>query len=425
MSKRARLIFSNLKKPVLVDFDLNHESVEDLIRNMSGVGVKDLVQNAMPLVQNHTNRTKLDDEDSRENDSSKPDLGYLSYAEEFFDDWVHFLDTDQESVRDQVLTSLLTIGDSRLILLLGGAGTGKTSLLTNLAFNLDELGVDVCLEVNSGVRSYLASGKRSIPGLNSSFRSQNSGVLLIDDPVTLGVLEYDLKSALERGLKVVVGIDPTQWHQRRLAENWDSFKRENTHQTFKLTKAYRQNAGVGAPAIELIKSFFASSSAFIDPSKVAKEHSQLRDAWEICLEQVEFKNFGGGISLIEPGWVAKDFKKGIKQIVNWETERTWPKLLIGHEQYAGLPDEVRAPLASAKRKGLKYHQRSFSAIEQVRGTEYDFVILFLPQAKWTRIKTGKMAAGTAEWESLNTTLTFLTRAKNHVFIYLTPADWRT
>lgn len=422
MSIRSRLIFTNLTKPVLVDFDLNHESVDDLIRNMSGVGVRDLVANAQSL-NRPRQLEKPHESPLLQNLNNEPDLGSLTYVEEYFDDWVHFLDEDQEKIRDQILNSVLSEVKGNLILLLGGAGTGKTSVLTNLAFNLDELGIPVSLRVNAGVRSYLASGKRTIPGLNVSAYSAKGGVLLIDDPLTLSGLGYEINSAISIGSKVVIGIDPTQWHQRRLAENWDEFKKTHQHEMLTLTNAYRQNEGVGAPALQLIKDFFNRSSAFIDYYKVAKEHEQLRDAWEICLEQVEFKNSGGGISISDSGWGSKEFKKDLKNVVDWQTERSWPKLLIGHEQFAGIPVEARTVLDTAKRKGLKFHQRSFGAIDLVRGTEYDFVVLFIPKAKWLRMKTGKKAAGTKEWESLNTTLTFLTRAKNHVFVYLTDAPW--
>jgi hypothetical protein len=422
MSIRARVIFTNLTKPVLVDFDLKHESVDDLIRNMSGVGVRELVDNAKPFTNPQNTPKTLENEDLQVL-KSEPDIGALSFVEEYFDDWVHFLDYDQEMVRDRILDSILGKENSNLILLLGGAGTGKTSLLTNLAFNLDELGIPVSLRVNPGVRAYLASGKRTIPGLNANSYSTVGGILLIDDPITLAGLGYEISVATKNGTKVVIGIDPTQWHQRRLAENWDEFKKTYEHNVFTLTTAYRQNEGVGAPALQLIKEFFKRSSAFIEYYKVAREHEQLRDAWEICLEQVEFKNTGGGITVSETGWSTMDFKNDLKNILAWETERSWPKLLIGHEQFAGIPEEARTALESAKRKGLKYHQRSFGAVDQVRGTEYDFVILFIPKTKWLRMKTGKKAAGTKEWESLNTTLTFLTRAKNHVFVYLTDSTW--
>jgi hypothetical protein len=54
-------------------------------------------------------------------------------------------------------------------------------------------------------------------------------------------LGYEISVATKNGTKVVIGIDPTQWHQRRLAENWDEFKKTYEHNVFTLTTAYRQN----------------------------------------------------------------------------------------------------------------------------------------------------------------------------------------
>jgi hypothetical protein len=308
-------------------------------------------------------------------------------------------------------------------MLIGGAGTGKTSVLTNLAFNLQDSGIDLSFEVNEGVRSYLLKGNREIPGLQTLQGHSAARVILLDDPLSLEILKGRVSEAKKSNQKIVVAIDPTQWHERKLAERWKKFEKETAFTPVYLRVSYRQTLGVGRPALDLILNFNSNSSSFVDRVKVKQEHESLASNWRVCLEEVEFKNPTGGLSIHNVGWGPKDFEDLIEEVINRRNQMSWPDLLLGHELLHDPPDFIISLLETASGQGLSYHKRHFGQVSKVRGTEYDFVALFVPEKKWETLTTGKLGPGTSEWESLNTTLTFLTRAKSHVSVFLMKENW--
>jgi len=416
MSVRARIIFHDVSNPVLVDFDLNHESVDNLLRDMSPSSVSKQVENSTLL--NLEESQPLDARLLNKITGISGDFGIPIFEEELFDEWVHFLDEEQESARDSILTEIRNEAGSRVILLQAGAGTGKTSILTNLAFSLAELGIAAQLEVNEGVRALLLSGQRDIPGLKQSSRISHSEVVLLDDPIDLDTLKKRIKETTAEKQRLIVGIDPTQWHQRRLSEKWHDFRLLNSHKTLTLRKAYRQTQGVGAPALNLISNFNRKSSAFVDFYKVQHEHSQMDSTWKLCLEEIEFINKSGGVSVHEAGWGAEVLNNFVAEVGTQKTERSWPRLLIGLESPLTLPETGRNAIREVGKRGIDHHIRGFTEVQKVRGTEYDFVALFIPTKKWELLNSGKLGLDTPDWVDLNKMLTFFTRAKSHVGVFL-------
>jgi hypothetical protein len=420
-SIRSRIIFSGMQHPILVDFDLNHASVETLTQEMKADQVLLQMSNAVPFkveppMEKRSNPSALDLQ-------SSGDYGSPLFAEEFFDEWVHFLDLEQQAARDTILQVIQSANKPSIQILKGGAGTGKTSVLTNLAFNLEELSVPLSLEVNPGVRSYLQLGDRTVPGLSKPPSVGPSKVVLLDDPISLDTLMARVAQTKSMKQHLVVAIDPTQWHERKLASKWQQFQNETEFTAIELKMAYRQTKGVGRPALDIILNFNKNSSAFVDRGKASDEQNILADTWRLCLEEIEFRNSSGGLSVHEPGWPVKDFGKFLLEVSNRKTEASWPALLVGHEIMHSPPSEIEKLLSGYEKDGFSFHQRHFGKVSEVRGTEYEFVALFVPEEKWKTITTGKYGPGTSEWESINTTLTFLTRAKSHVAVFVMKEHW--
>ncbi len=421
VSIRSRIIFSDISNPTLIDFDLNHASVETLTQEMKADQLLQQIDNAVPFdihqsIQRQRNRAELSVETSG-------DYGSPIFAEEFFDEWVHFLDSEQQGARDKILSGILDSLPTAIQILRGGAGTGKTSVLTNLAFNLEERGVPFSLEVNQGVRSYLEQGGRMVPGLTRLPGSNPPRVILLDDPISLDDLVS--RAAQTRAMKqqLVVAIDPTQWHERKLASKWKKFENETSFSAIDLKMAYRQTKGVGRPAVDIILHFNKNSSAFVDRGKASEEQDTLAATWKLCLEEVEFRNSSGGLSVHDVGWPIRDFGKFLLEVSSRKIEASWPSLLIGHEFMHSPPVDVEQLLTEFDKEGFSFHKRNFGEVSRVRGTEYEFVALFVPEEKWRTLTSGKYGPGTSEWESLNTTLTFLTRAKSHVGVFVMQEHW--
>jgi len=420
-SIRSRIVFHGTSNPILLDFDLNHTSVKTITDEMKPSQIRLQLQNSKlfdpgPWRGRSSSVPKFEI-------SSSGDFGSPLFEEEYFDEWVHFLDLEQQAARDSLLNSLENKTDHHVYLLIGGAGTGKTSVLTNLAFNLSERGIGLYFEVNEGVRSYLLKGNRDVPGLQKASDPSAAQVILLDDPLSLEILKRRVSEAKKSNQRIVVAIDPTQWHERKLAERWKKFKEDTSFTPIYLRVSYRQTQGVGRPALNLILNFNMKSSSFVDHAKVKREHESLASNWKVCLEEVQFKNPTGGLSVHAVGWGPEVFQDLIEEVVQRGNQMSWPDLLIGHELLHAPPEIVLSMLKKAESNGLSHHIRDFGQVSKVRGTEYDFVAIFVPEKKWETLTSGKLGPGTSEWESLNTTLTFLTRAKSHVGVFLMNETW--
>jgi hypothetical protein len=413
ITQSARIILTESTNPVLVDFELTHTSLEDLKSNFSASGVNSQIEKAEPIELPIQEELPINLLEIRSGNHGKP-----GFAEEFFDEWVYFLDAQQLIVRDQILAAIKETEGHQVFILLAGAGTGKTTVLTNLSFSLDSLDIQSSLVVNPGVRGYLQSTNRAIPALTRRSTSQEVSVVLLDDPITLDSMKNAIDMARIQSKKIVIGIDPTQWHQRRLAESWSAFEKNYLYRSFNLDMAYRQSKGVGDPTSKFLEKFFTNSSAFIDSGKVSKEHSIMRPIWQKCLSELKFINPDGGFEFFGKEWTEETLVGEFLEIQSRMTERSWPQLLIGHSHTFPADKYVATLLEKSGISSLKYHSRFFSDMSQVRGTEYDHVMIFMNNDKWIKLRSGKLGADTSTWEDLNTTLTFMTRAKFHVSVYL-------
>ena len=420
MTIRGRIIFTDEQNPKLVDISPKHDAVEAFVR-LGSSQISAILADSQPLAG------------SREWDTSSKSTPVLElanvgsfkrekYLEEQYNDWVYFLDQPQIRVRDQVLSTLVTSSGWQTLLIMGGAGTGKTALLTNLAFQLEELGLQPALVAQTGVRNYLKKTQRSIPGLCANTQlTANESVVLLDDPISFDSMQTMIQKCRQKDIPLVIGIDPTQWHERRLAERWASYEKAGQFKAYFLHQNYRQGRYTGEPALNAIRHFFSESSAFMAEAKVNLEHLNMKSIREKCLEEVSFVDELGGHAIHEQPLDLEVLKLELKKIAMHENGKDWPNLLVGFENEFDRP-RIKAILDEFAPK-LTYHLRSFSSVADVRGTEYDFVILMVPALKWNTITSGKFGAGTEEWVSLNTTLTFLTRAKNHFSVYKTNEIW--
>lgn len=154
--------------------------------------------------------------------------------EELSPAWCWYLDDEQSHAFDEVVGSLeerLVLGQSLRQLVLGAAGTGKTSLLVTLARYLSGLAAGsnetwrTVLVVNAGVARQLERfGEIDVPMLSHDAVLKRGiedrhawEVLLVDDP------SIDLIDALsDTRTPTVVGLDPSQlpdqgqWHDGSL-----------------------------------------------------------------------------------------------------------------------------------------------------------------------------------------------------------------
>jgi hypothetical protein len=221
---------------------------------------------------------------------------------------------------------------------------------------------------------------------------------------------------------IVIAIDPTQWHKRRTIEKFHGFLEKTRHVRYELTNAYRQGEGVGGPAMSLIKSFLRKSSAFAADYRFDGERSQAQEWEKLCLDEIKFADVDGTWEIYTDadGDILAHVRQELEAIQTFQTERNWPKTLIGWQFKKHLPSGVKALLEEAKASYPKftYRVRSYGQVEEIRGTEFESALLFITHRQMELLLRGIRGAGTDDWELVTPLLTFFSRAENRLAIFV-------
>lgn len=419
LSRAGRIIFHQTDDKALhfIDYDWNHTSVEEL-ENLP-----------LPALKNQITKEEFHPELDAWSKSGEGEwqTGVLprsggnrdTFEEELADEWIRFLDQEQQKLSDLLFGELTTGSAATVNLILGAAGTGKTMVVLDLAWRLmHDAGLAVELQLPPGVREYLAKSDESY----WFQRAKSGSIKLIDDPKDFEVMEAELSRAKRAGSVVVVSIDPTQWTNKRTRGQFWALLQNSTVKRFELRTAYRQGGAVGKPALELLSNFFASASMFADANKVSHDHAKAK-AWEdLCLREARHVDDQGFFILHKaesPEELRELLSHELKDVMSFETYRRWPKLLIGTAVSQGLPKGAPEELARAvEQHGLTYKIRSFDNVDEVRGTEFESVILFLSESHYSKINDGPTGLGSGDYQRLTQPLTFLTRAENRLVIFI-------
>lgn len=416
LTQRARLIFDYSTHLRIIDFanDDSHTVVEKLNKLAPSTLNKifnSLVPASAPFLELVNKRLSGQSVESEINGSDRS-----AFTEEHFDEWTRFLDRPQIKVRDEIIGSVFSSKEPQLHFILGGPGTGKTMVLIDLAVQFQLMTGEVAsLQLPTSVREYVEKTSPEVLGT----RVEESRLVLIDDPSTFEVMTQRINRAQHLDSHVVVAIDPTQWHERRTIEQFHKYLERTTLTRHELQLCYRQGGLVGGKAIEMVKYFLEHSSAFAAEEKVQLERDQASEWEDLCLRDIKFSDRGGHFTLYDdPDVASTALELELLKAMEFETYRSWPKVLIGSEDKDELPLSLKKVLKNVlgKYPQLTTRFRSFKQVTEVRGTEYETVILLVTSLQLARLKTGIIGAGTAEWTSLTPLLAFLTRAENRLAI---------
>ena len=420
LSKSGRLIHHKGEdgKLHLIDYDWDHTSVDEL-ESQSVATLK-------KIFTNEDFRPELEEFLKAPRDSWRAGIQLRSggnrdtYVEELYDDWIRFLDREQQALRDQLFQELVRGTAPPINLILGAAGTGKTMILLDLAHSLiKDAGTEVDLKLPPGVREYLAKSEDEY-----WFQKAKSGrIVLLDDPKDFESMEREIHAARSSGKVVVVSIDPTQWTHKRTRDQFWTLLQNPSVKTYELRTAYRQGGAVGMEALAILSSFYNSASMFADPNKVAYDQAKGKYWEDLCLREARHVDDKGSFTVHREVDSVEELEKllaeELEEVMKFETERRWPKLLVGTGVSQKLPKGVSGVLAQAQSKsGLTFKVRSFEEVEKVRGTEFESVILFLSRSQFSKIHQGPTALGALDYQLLTRPLTFLTRAENRLTIFV-------
>lgn len=201
-----------------------------------------------------------------------PAKGFQQYANELAPDWIYHLDAEQTAVRDDIYSSavdvLLSDNVYALHLIVGGPGTGKTSILLHILKNLaDEKAFSIQLNMSEDLRQHL---RRCLPLDLESFTPVGGSVdvVLVDDPDSLSqVSSYAQRWAQGRARLLVVAFDPVQLHRSAPDKDFQALVARHKASVHELRTCYRQKRNVGLATKQVVDAI-AESTPYLDKTKI-------------------------------------------------------------------------------------------------------------------------------------------------------------
>jgi hypothetical protein len=420
LTGKGRILFYHNDDDIhLVDYDWDHSSVDSL-ESQSQSSLKKILrnENPSPNLSEWVQAAAGGDLISLNMSSGS---NRDTYAEELSDEWIRFLDLEQSALRDELFKQLQAPEANGVYLILGGAGTGKTMVLLDLAWKLTrEADIPVRLDMPEGVREYLAKSEQDY-----WFQKAKSGrIVLLDDPKDFDAMEAAINSASSHRQAIVIAIDPTQWTHKRTRDKFWRFLMTKNPRKYELTTAYRQGGAIGREVLKVLNSFYDSASMFAGEEKVLLDRGKA-EYWEtLCLKKLKHVDDLGffAIHLVTD---EDDFRSKVaielEGVLAFDTYRRWPKLLIGLNLGDRVPRGLTEALSDAQMTvGRHCKFRSYYEVHKVRGVEFESVFVFLSVDQFRKLNKGPTGLSGPDYESITQPLTFLTRAENRLAIFVLP-----
>jgi len=349
---------------------------------------------------------------SRQSSFDNSEMRWL-YEEELSEAWIQFLDHQQAQVKDRIFDQVRSPGNFEFHLILGGAGTGKTVVLLNLALNLSSAGRNVICQFNEQVLKYLNSGSQRVPG--AGLPMQPGSVVLIDDPMSFTALRQKLIEARKSEVRaLVVALDPFQWVERRVYERFNELIEVAGPIQHTLDICYRQSKAVGQQAIDYTKSILDKTSPFIIESKIADHKKEIDPLRQICVENVSFVDSGGRYKFYDSDLNQNFFLEFERFLARDDKWNHWhPMLIIFDPAGTAMPD---AWIERIRGNNILY--KSLNQIPKIRGSEFQEIFVLLSQRTWQKLQEGVLGAGAVDWEHLLGLHTVLTRSKDTTVVFV-------
>jgi hypothetical protein len=342
----------------------------------------------------------------------------VAFAEELDSGWLWFLGDQQadaaQRIFDLAVAQSSSTKDVKLIYVRGGAGTGKTAILLNLALRLHDAGVPVEFRCSPALQKHLQQcTKINMSRLTRSLT--RPGVLLVDDPPRPeSVYSVDQWSMFVQARTVVVAFDALQWRSKFLRRSIEELPTPDAD--FALSLCYRQSENLGRQAMEIVAAIHDRSSWRSDSAKVKVEREVLKELEAEYLSGLSFVKTGGRTSIVEDGDLHAAVKAEAERLRGrFDLWTEMPSLLVLEDRRndVKVPKAVRGQLA-----GVRFVTCDLNDVASYRGLDFQAVWIFMDEHFYVRIQEGKLGLSTADWEALRDLHVPFTRAKDEVVLFL-------
>lgn len=361
-------------------------------------------------------------------DADEPS-GLTPWGAELTPEWLYFLDEEQADVAEGIIQDaekvLTEETDYSIHAILGGPGTGKTSILLHLLNTLSSQVSPtsetwaVGLEVSDSLAEYVTAStawdltetRRLATALDQA------EVLLIDDPQFLGTIvrradETRDTPADELPLRVVVAaFDPLQLSHSITDSEYTKFVGQHQVTEWRLSSSYRQKKNVGQSALRVAEAV-AGSSPFLRAGK-KRDYEQERASLTAVANALTFRNPSGYVkTYLDPE--TQDWRRHVAWIRGQRSLwRHWPALLVVRDEEVELEEQWLTLLDDLWWKGV-----GLSEVKAIKGLEYQHVMVILSPSRYHAVESGFTGSGRRLYDEYRLLRIPFSRAKDSLAVFV-------
>jgi len=339
------------------------------------------------------------------------------YHTETSADWIYWLSDQQYEAVRTILEAWDRRGRHKPLVhfVVGGPGTGKTSVLLTLLKDLTELGHQVRIVVSDRLAAYINASLRTpeFDRHRGQVDTNAAEVLLIDDPGSLGQVSWPLRglSPTSRTRLLVMAFDPCQLLDSLSDNRYARLIEKHVISEHVLTECYRQKRVVGRAAQATFHSI-AMSSAYYRPDKIDKfrqDHERLTS----LSNNARFVNRGGYSKSYLPRAKIEDVRYEVNRICSRYPRWThWPSTVVIVDSEAHMPRLWLNELEPVQAEVVDE-----TAIQDIKGLEYQHAFLFLGPNLQRRISEVINGQGQKGYFDTRLLRIPISRAKDSVVVF--------
>jgi len=357
-----------------------------------------------------------------------PCLDFAVFGKELDQEWLYDLSLEQEGM----VCELAYLADEtfqqngyRTAFIVGGPGTGKTSVLLNLLKYCHEQGYEAAITVTDALAEYI---KASVPEIDfERFRfdaeaEEPPDIHLIDDPEYEHLADFGRLAVATEGavpLLRVYAFDPLQLRFAPRDDDLAEWVSERDIAVFSLTECYRQKANVGEHVKEIADTI-ALSTPFLASKKVRDFQTERMGVTELS-NGIEFPNPHGYLETYETA-TAQDVRKELARVKSRPLWRHWTPILAVFDSLADVPTAVRKLLEEANAftvsSKIGRDWEDWMALSDVKGLEFQHVFVFLRRELYEQIEHGFRGSGQAAYHDRRLLRIPFSRAKDSLVTFV-------
>lgn len=347
------------------------------------------------------------------------------FANEADPDWLTYLDRPQAAAVRSVLRRMAeTASHPRawsFTVLIGGPGTGKTSILLNLFCRALEIDVIPQIVVEDQVAEFVEASGIKLDAcrvaLHQADALSEGGILLVDDPQTVNqILRAKALAQLRRFRAVVVAVDPLQMRTAPTDEEFRPVLSGTGVMANHLRVCYRQKEIVGQAAKTALDAIARSSPFYAEYRK--DDYATAREHTTRIANDLTFTNPSGRAKVYAPATL-DDVKAEVRRLRRapalWRHASPY---LIAHddEHLSAVPLEWRKCLQELPRATYIEMRRSL----EIKGIEFQHVILILSRSLFLGLENGFEGVSQPVYHQRRLYRIPLTRAKDSITVLVVP-----